>query len=375
MFFEKREGCARMLEQMRDTLAALHETEGVGWETINTIMAKDGLKDAALRRPADWRDMGLSARRAEAIAANLEHSRMERRRARWDRTGLSIVTEMDPHYPDLLRHIYRPPWVLYYIGRLELLARPQVAVVGTRQATIYGKRAAEELSAAFSHAGLAVTSGMAKGIDAAAHGGALRGIGGTIAVLGSPADVVYPPENRMLYRRISEEGLIVSMTPPDVPIHPGMFPMRNRIIAGLSLGVVVVEAASRSGALLTANEAIKENRDVFAVPGPINSPRSRGTLELLRDGAAAQVFEAEDVIKHYRRYLGGVRIPEMPSYSEPELTEQEARIFRLLADGPASAEELCHRSGLTFGLLHAVLISLQIKQRIHQQPGSVYIAL
>ncbi|MDG0812416.1 DprA-like winged helix domain-containing protein [Cohnella rhizosphaerae] len=120
---------------------------------------------------------------------------------------------------------------------------------------------------------------------------------------------------------------------------------------------------------------MKENRDVFAVPGPINSPRSRGTLELLRDGAAAQVLDAEDVIKQYRRYLNGVRIPEMPSYSEPELTEQEARIYRLLSDGPASAEELSHRSGLTFGLLHAVLISLQIKQRIHQQPGSVYIAL
>ncbi|MDG0812415.1 DNA-processing protein DprA [Cohnella rhizosphaerae] len=229
-------GVSGLLDQMRDTLAALHETEGVGWETINTILAKDGLKDAALRRPGEWRELGLSARRAEAIVASLDSRRMERRRARWEKTGLSIVTEMDPDYPELLRHIYRPPWVLYYIGRLELLARPQVAVVGTRQATIYGKRAAETLSDAFSHAGLAVTSGMAKGIDAAAHAGALRGAGGTVAVLGSPADVVYPPENRMLYRRIAEEGLIVSMTPPDVPIHPGMFPMRNRIIAGLSLG-------------------------------------------------------------------------------------------------------------------------------------------
>jgi len=364
-----------LLEEWRETLAALHETEGVGWETINTIMAKDGLKNARTRRPAEWREMGLSERRAQAVTDSLQEQRMERRRARWTRGGMSIVTEMDPDYPDLLRHIYRPPWVLYYIGRLELLARTQVAVVGTRQATAYGKRTAEDLSAAFSRAGLTVTSGLAKGIDAAAHAGALRGQGGTVAVLGSPADVVYPPENRTLYRKIAEEGLIVSMTPPDVPIHPGMFPMRNRIIAGLSRGVVVVEAAARSGALLTANEAIQENRDVFAVPGPISSPRSRGTLEWLRDGTATQVLDAEDVIKHYRSYLGGIVIPGMPSYAEPELTEQEAKICRLLEDGPASAEELCHRSGLTFGLLHAVLISLQIKQRIHQQPGSVYIAL
>ncbi|MEK0316053.1 DNA-processing protein DprA [Cohnella sp. 56] len=363
-----------LLEQMRDALAALHETEGVGWETIKAIMAQDGLKEADKRRPADWRALGMSARRAEAIARSLEPSQMARRRARWARSGLNVVTALDPEYPERLRQIFKPPWVFYCIGRLALLAKPQIAVVGTRQATAYGKRAAEDLSASFSHAGLTVTSGMAKGIDAAAHTGALRGRGSTIAVLGSPADVVYPPENRALYRRIAEDGLILSLTPPDVPIHPGMFPMRNRIIAGLSLGVVVVEAAARSGALLTAIEATKENRDVYAVPGPISSPRSRGALELIRDGAT-QVLDAEDVIKHYRHYLDGVLIPGMPSWNEPQLSADEAKIYRLLEEGPASAEELCHRSGLTFGLLHAVLISLQIKQRIHQQPGSVYIAL
>lgn len=373
----KREEWLLLLDQTREVLAALHETEGVGWETINTIVARRGIEDleeACRRTPAGWRELGLSARRAAAVAASLEPRAMAQRRARWARSGLTIIAVTDPAYPERLRQIHNPPWVLYGIGRLDLLAKPQIAVVGTRQATSYGKRAAQELSAAFSHAGLTVTSGMARGIDTAAHIGALGERASSIAVLGSPADVVYPPENRGLYRRLAGDGLILSITPPDTPIHPGMFPLRNRIIAGLSLGVVVVEAPARSGALLTAIEATQENRDVYAVPGPISSPRSRGALELLRDGAG-QVLDAEDVIKHYAHYLDGMRLPAKPARGEAGLTSDEAAICRLLAHGPATAEELCRRSGLTFGLLHAVLISLQIKQRIQQQPGSVYIAL
>ncbi|MBB6674583.1 DNA-processing protein DprA [Cohnella nanjingensis] len=363
------------IEEIRETLVALHETPGIGRITIDRLLAISALDGARTRREGDWRELGLTAKQAAAAVENLGEARMEARRRRWARTGLSYVTALDAAYPARLRHIADAPWVLYYYGRLELAARPSVAIVGTRLATAYGRRVAEDLASDCARAGLTVVSGLAKGIDAAAHLGALQGPGSTVAVLGSPADTPYPPENRTLYRQIAEAGLIVSETPPDIPLHPGLFPLRNRIIAGLALGVVVVEAAERSGALITADLAGSYDRDVFVVPGPVTSPRSRGPLLRLRQNSAKPVLDASDILSEYPAYLNGGETAAERADSDRELTPEEARVYRILRDGPRSVDELSAEAGLTFGLLHAVLLSLQIKRKIHQQPGSVYNAL
>ncbi|MBB6732838.1 DNA-processing protein DprA [Cohnella zeiphila] len=370
-----------------EVLIGLHEAEGVGWKTIKRIMAGGGLAEALDRRERDWREFGLNVRQRENLVRRLRPESMEAAWRKRSRAGVFAVTRRDPRYPFLLKQSPdQPPWVLYCIGRPELLTdRPAVAFVGTRLATAYGLRVAEDLAAACAERGLAVVSGMAKGIDGAAHRGAVNRAGGTIAVLASPADAPYPAENRALYRKISETGLIVSEMPLGTQLARGHFVLRNRIIAGLSLGTVVVEAGDSSGALITAKCTIDANRELFVVPGPITSPRSSGALDLLRQGAKA-VMRIDDILLEFQHVLppeilreGSREAPpgrlRKPDPAGANLTPDEARLYDLLLERPLSIDELSARSGLTFGLLHSVLLSLQIKRRIHQQPGSVYTVL
>jgi DNA processing protein len=371
---------------LEEVLIGLHEAEGVGWKTIERILAGGGLAEALNRREGDWREFGLNVRQRAKLVERLRPEAMEAAWRRRSRAGVFAVTRRDPRYPFLLKQSPQPPWVLYCIGRPELLSdQPTVAFVGTRLATAYGLRVAEDLAAACADRGLTVVSGMAKGIDGAAHRGAVGRAGGTVAVLASPADVPYPAENRALYRRIAETGLIVSEMPLGTQLARGHFVMRNRIIAGLALGTVVVEAGDSSGALITAKHTLEADRELFVVPGPITSPRSAGALDLLRQGAKA-VMRVDDILQEFQHVLppgmlreggrpqapGGLRRPDPAA---AELTPDEARLYDILLERPLSIDELSSRSGLTFGLLHSVLLSLQIKRRIHQQPGSVYTVL
>mgnify|MGYP000966271222 CR=1 FL=1 len=373
---------------LEEVLIGLHETEGIGWKTIRRIVDRGGLAEAMNRREADWREFGLNTPQRANVVRRLQPEAMEASARRRAQAGVEAVTALDRRrYPRLLKEVpFEPPWVLYCLGRTELLSRrPAVAMVGTRLATAYGRRVAEDLAAACAERGLAVVSGLAKGIDGAAHRGAVGGRGGTIAVLASPADTPYPPENRALYRDIAERGLIVSEMPLGTKLDRAHFVQRNRIIAGLTLGTVVVEAGDGSGALITAEYAVRANRELFAVPGPITSPRSAGALDLLRQGAKP-VMNVDDILEEFRHVLapeigsGPLRYsgwsgPRRADSADLDLTPEEARVYELLQDGPLSIDELSARSGLTFGLLHAVLLSLQIKRRIHQQPGSVYTVL
>ncbi|KIL35276.1 hypothetical protein SD71_14675 [Cohnella kolymensis] len=363
---------------IRNNLVALHETEGIGWLTIQRIFNAAAMEDAQARREADWRDLGLTPKQIAALMKNLQPDVADSRMTRYERSGIKVLTILDRKYPRRLRQIARAPWVIYYVGRLELAARPSVGIVGTRLATSYGRRVAEDLSAACSAQGLTIVSGLARGIDTAAHVGALNKAGGTVAVLATPVNICYPAENKHLYREIGEKGLLISETPPGTSLHPGLFPLRNRIIAGLSLGVVVVEAAEGSGALITAEDATKANRDIFVVPGPITSPRSRGGMLLLRQGAKP-VLDEEDILEEYRKHLTKSNDIQFDPKNilhagDPllHLTPDETSIYNILLDQPRSIEELAAESGMTFGLLHSVLLSLLIKRRIHQQPGSVY---
>jgi DNA processing protein len=373
-----------------EIIIAMHETAGIGFEKISRIVAMGAHRDAERRREGDWRELGLRAGEAAALTARLRPEAMEAAIRRRERAGLSAVTALDAGYPAMLRHTYRFPWVLYYTGDLELLKRPSVGMVGTRTATSYGRRAAEELAAGCSAGGLTVVSGMAKGIDTCAHLGALTGRAGTVAVLGGPADNPYPRENRSLYRQIAERGLVLSEVPPGTPIVPVFFPLRNRIIAGISLGVVVVEAGEGSGALITAERAIEASRDVFVVPGPITSPRSRGGLKLLREASAKPVIDASDILAEYERQLDeywgdrgenrtgreGCRAEAAAKTGEAaDPLPEEAALYELLLDGPKTIDELLERSAADAGRLYSLLLSLELKGRIESGPGSVYRAI
>jgi DNA processing protein len=356
----------------REVLIALHETDGVGPLTIDKILlaginkGKGIWRHAAQLQAGDWRDMGLSQRQASAVVHNLlPESTALRVKKHLDR-GISFVTFMDPDYPELLRHIADFPLVLYYKGNWELVHNPTIAIVGTRIATSYGRKVAEDIAAGCAQR-MTVVSGLARGIDTAAHLGALRKPFSTIAVLAASVDHCYPPENKALYREIERHGLLISETAPDTQLRPGLFPLRNRIIAGLSHGVIVVEAAERSGALITADLAFGYDRDVFLVPGPLTSPRSEGALKYLRKGGV-MVLDETDIFQSYLHILPNIELhhsgvnglsanPIQPII----LSEDETLIYNILLEEPHSIDQLTIQSGMTFGLLHSVLLSLLIK--------------
>ena len=276
-----------------------------------------------------------------------------------ERSGIRIVTAFDEEYPRLLRETPDPPFVLYALGRVDRLRLPAVAVVGSRDATRYGRDAASRLARELSQAGVAVVSGFARGVDAAAHEAALEGPGGTIAVLGCGLDVDYPRENGRLKQRLAADELLVSEYPPGTEPRPQNFPIRNRIIAGLSSGVVVVEASRRSGSLITARLAADFGRDVFAVPGSIFSETSSGAHELLRDGAIL-CRGAEDVLAELFPSVGVPAHAPVAGAVPAELSTEARRIFEALTrEESLSAEELSQALDLPAATVLASLFELE----------------
>jgi DNA processing protein len=280
--------------------------------------------------------------------------------------GITVVSLGDAHYPATLLSLEDPPPVIFALGSLALLDRPAVGVVGARGATAYGLRATETLIPPLVRQGVVIVSGLALGIDAAAHQAALDTAGATIAVLGTGVDVPYPRENARLYRRIEASGLLLSEALPGAPAHPGSFPSRNRIIAALSDVVVVVEAGAKSGALITAQAAAGIGRLVGAVPGPIDAPSSDGTNTLLRDGAQV-VTGAPDVLGLLALTLRGRSITavpgapaERPSFDLAGLSDSERQIVSILDQGPRLADELVGTSGLSARETASALSSLTL---------------
>ncbi|AZN40842.1 DNA-processing protein DprA [Paenibacillus albus] len=364
----------------RELLITLHETPGIGWQSIRKA-AESGEWHAFERfAPEAWvTSVGLKPDQARALSNAFSSVDVEARENRMKELGIKVITRLDEDYPELLKESPQPPWVLYAIGKDTLLRRPSIAIVGSRGPTAYGRRTASELARKLSERGLTVVSGMARGIDALAHEGALQGSGSTIAVLGTPVTMIYPADNRQLYAEIAKNGLILSEVPIGTPFHPGLFPLRNRIIAALSLGTVVVEAAERSGSLITADQALEMSRDVFAVPGPISSPKSAGTNGLIRQGAKL-VSSFEDIIEEYSglpicdqaQAIASGQAELAVGNVEIELSENEAIIYRFLSDEPRTVDQLHELSSFPFGLLHSVLINLTLKRKIEQHSGSIY---
>ena len=361
----------------RDILFALHETEGIGPAKINSLR-KQGLLEACVHFPEEeWiRRFRLLPRQAAAVRQSLTRPFVEERKRLYARSGVEWVTIEDEDYPEPLRHLTHPPGVLYLQGRKELLHYPAYAIVGTRLPTAYGRQTARMLAERLSDVGITIVSGLARGIDACAHEGALRGAGSTIAVLGTPIGVIYPPQNAALYHRIAEHGLLVSPFPHGTPGHPGLFPARNAVIAGMTRGTIVVEAAERSGSLITAEIAANHSREVFAVPGMIGSPKSAGTNRLIKEDKAKILTCPEDVMADLWLTEAGIesrrRVLEAARRAAQGLSDEERRIVELLRDGPKSADDLAELTGIPFGHLHALLLNLTLKRTIEQHPGSLY---
>lgn len=289
--------------------------------------------------------------------------------------GYRIVTLSDPEYPPLLLQIPDPPPFLYVYGDLSHSAR-SIAVVGTRNATRYGISAAIEICQELAALNITVVSGMARGIDTAAHDGALMGGGKTIAVLGSGLERVYPLENMKLFHKIAQNGAVISefhLTEGPAPHH---FPIRNRIISGISLGTLVVEAARKSGALITAEFALEQGREVFAVPGSIRSFKSTGPHNLIRQGAKLAVH-AQDIteelpqaakmhIAHSRLRQDDIRI------GVPALSSEETLVLRSLSPYPVHIDELARKISMESGKLSSILMQLELKGMIQQSPGKLF---
>jgi DNA processing protein len=284
----------------------------------------------------------------------------------------------DAGFPPQLLAVPDPPDVLYVCGGLVSEDALAVAVVGSRRPTAYGVTVAERLAAELARRGVTVVSGLARGIDSAAHRGAIQAGGRTVAVLGSGVDVVYPPENRRLAQRIEEQGAVVSQFPLGTPPLPHHFPVRNRVIAGLALGVVVVEAAERSGSLITAALAAELGREVMAVPGRVTSDESRGTNRLIQDGAALVQGWADVVAQLPDRWRRCVRDPAAPPAPDEvvggsDASEDAARVLAVLDDEPVSMEYVIERSGLDPGPVAALLLSLELAGRVRQLAGARFV--
>jgi DNA processing protein len=284
----------------------------------------------------------------------------------------------DTAYPANLREIQAPPARLYVRGALAEDDALAIAIVGSRAATPYGLAVAERLAADLAARGVTVVSGLARGIDSAAHRGALRAGGRTIAVLGSGVDVIYPPENRPLAGEIEARGALVSQFEPGTRPLAGYFPARNRVIAGLSLGVVVVEAASRSGSLITAGLAGELGREVMAVPGPLTSLRSVGAHRLIQDGAAL-IQGWEDVVGQLPlRWRDRVRVlpltrGEVHGEPPPEDNTEPGLLLRLIGEEPVGIDSIIERSGMAVGRASALLVTLEVEGRIRQLDGKRFV--
>lgn len=300
------------------------------------------------------------------------HGAIADQRSRAESVGARLVVVDDDGYPTQLRAIPSPPPFLFLRGELLNEDALAVAVVGSRHATQYGIQTAERLAEELAARGITIVSGFARGIDTAAHRGALRGGGRTVAVLGSGVDVMYPSENRRLADQVMKAGALLSQFPMGAPPFQHHFPLRNRTIAGMSLGTVVVEAAEQSGALITAGHAGELGREVFAVPGSVNSATSRGAHRLIQDGAKL-VQGWDDVIAElppvWRRCLKEPLAPVAGSPPEGDA----GRLLALLGAEPVHIEQLIERSGVGSGRTAALLLTLELGGWVRQLPGQMYV--
>jgi DNA processing protein len=340
----------------------------VGPTRIARLIAHFGDLERAWSAPAQQLRAVLDERCVESLLATRAALSLDDELARIERLGISVITRDDPDYPYRLAQIPAPPPVLYLKGELLPEDEVAVAVVGTRRLTSYGREVAARLAGELAEAGVTIVSGLARGIDAVAHQGALRAGGRTIAVLGSGPNVVYPPEHRHLAGQIVEHGVLLADYPPDTKPDAPNFPARNRIISGLSLGVVVVEAPERSGALITCDFAADQGREVFVVPGNVLSAASAGCNRLLRDGARP-ITCADDVLEDLNL---GRRKEQVAAQQALPIAEEERKLLALLGADPQHVDEVAAAAALPIAQASALLLTMELKGLVRNAGAQHY---
>jgi DNA processing protein len=350
-------------------------TPGVGPKTYRSLLdhfgSPEAVGDAA---PSELRNVpGVGQKLMRAIVDARLNLDLDAELKACAERQVAVLTVDGEAYPRGLREIHNPPIALFVRGQLVPSDALAIAIVGTRHATSYGVRQAERLAMGLSRAGLTIVSGLARGIDAAAHRGALLAGGRTLAVLGCGVLQVYPPEHAELAEQIALQGALISEAPPRSQPHSGMFPQRNRLISGLTLGVVVVEAAQRSGALISAEHAMEQGREVFAVPGPVDSRSSRGCHQLLREGAKL-VETVEDVLEELGPLVAATpgedgRVVRHPA--ELQLNQQEQAVLDATTTEPLTIDQVVVRSGLPVHRVLATLSVLEMRHLIRRLSGNL----
>jgi len=350
---------------------AFHRIPGIGRVRYQALVGRFGsLADAWSAGPADLRAAGLEDRIVRAIIAERPNLDPDAELERLEKHGIRALTWSDEAYPALLKEIDDPPPVLYVRGELSAVDEWAVSVVGTRRPTPYGRQVAEEIAYQLASNRICVVSGLARGVDAIAHRAAIQAGGRTVAVLACGLDIVYPPEHAKLAHEIMEHGALISDYPVGTQPRGDYFPRRNRIMSGVSLGVLVVEGDLKSGAMITARLALEQNRDVFAIPGSIFSPQSRGTNAIIQKGEAKLVQTVEDVLEE----LNLTMVPHQMEMQElMPATDTEADLLRHITNEPVHIDEVCRQSGLPVSTVSSVLAMMELKGLIKQMGPMAYV--
>ncbi len=373
---------------------ALSHTKKLGSKTWKRLLDFYGSANEAVKDARNWTRRNLVNK---AVTQSFCHGHwQDQAQNEWDQRQNLAATEtilyIDSRYPERLRQITDPPLYLYALGDLELFRRPCLAIVGSRTCSRYGLDIARDISYDLSLSGITVVSGLAIGIDSQAHTNAMRGHGRSIAVMGTGIDLIYPSRNEKLWQNMSQSGLILTEFSPGTKPEPQNFPQRNRIISGLSLGVLVIEATENSGSLITARMALEQNREVFAIPGPINYPSFRGCNALIRNGAIL-VRSAEDILQELQPVLekewagDGLQDQDIYSRAAPaedkkvvpkqnlsyDLNPEELSLFKIIqGDYKIHIDDISQQTGQNISNISQLLIKLELKGLIKQLPGMYY---
>jgi DNA processing protein len=348
---------------------------GVGSTLFKRLLERFRSPEAVFR--ASFKELstveGLSEKVARAIAGGDFEKSAERELYLLEKTGGRILRSCDPEYPRRLKEIYDPPPVLYVRGEIKKPDELAIAIVGSRKTSPYGRDVTENISRDLVRYGVTIVSGMARGIDTVAHEAAVSAGGRTIAVFGCGVDVVYPPENRRLCEEIIGHGAVISEFPMTSRPEAGHFPKRNRIISGLSMGVVVVQAGRKSGSLITAGYALEQSRDVYAVPGNVGAGSSQGTNQLIKEGA--KLVEAsgdilEEILPQWQKEQA-LSLRESVQ-NGPELSEEEAAVCGILGDSPLHIDAIIREARFDPGKISSILLNLELKGLVVQWPGKCF---
>jgi len=353
---------------------ALRLTPGIGARHFNRILKQLGDPGLAFSPSHSSVLQGLLSKRVLAALKLPDWSQVDASLAWAKQPGHHILTLQDDGYPALLKEIADPPPILFAIGDPQFLHHPQLAIVGSRNPTPSGKQTAFDFAHALSQLGLTITSGLALGIDTCCHQGALANNQPTIAVTGTGLDRIYPARNRKLAHQIAEQGLIVSEFPLGTPPLPGNFPLRNRIISGLSLGTLVIEAGLASGSLITARMAAEQGREIFAIPGSIHNPLTRGAHQLIRDGAKL-VECTEHILEELTQYGLPPAVTakdNLQNHHQQDLPAEFQQLLKLIDNDPISVDSLVGQSGLTAETISSMLTTLEIQNVVACAAGRYY---